>query len=339
MKRFALSFVFPIAALFLLSFIFALIISSPSLKNFIGSAFSYFGGREEGQEGVVNSLMIARLAIIPIFVWVTKNLFTYSFLRRHVTRAIYVDVEYRMRFAELFIKATQDWLSDYEPANSHVPFLRVGKEDHHMYGTIQSDLRECTWGEEVASVRLIYRTFDEVERAADRIRLAYNEILSFTRDAQPTVKRDVILDKRKRIRKQIEAEVKRLEEVFAFWVRVGNDTKTEFEKEFRYSKNSTWRFAWVARGLFYRREVWHSLCFYSPAFLLVSAGGVLLSIWVNLSGFLLSLFVMGASSLWLSYLYLNLRKREDQRISRIVVSEYNNLLGIFLSEKRPPIFI
>ncbi len=179
--------------------------------------------KESGDEAEVSAalplgdpLTILRLSVIPIFIWVIKNLISYSFLRRHVTRAIYVDIEYRMRFTELFIKSTKDWIEHYEPYKDRVPFLRVGREDHHMYANIQSDLRECTWGEEVAAVRLIYRSFDEVERAADRIRQTYSDLLALSREKSLAMKRDTAIGLRQRMKDQIAAEVGRIEGCLAF---------------------------------------------------------------------------------------------------------------------------
>jgi len=300
--------------------------------------------RENGGEAGVSAalplgdpLTILRLSVIPIFIWVIKNLISYSFLRRHVTRAIYVDIEYRMRFTELFIQSTKDWIEHYEPYKDRVPFLRVGREDHHMYANIQSDLRECTWGEEVAAVRLIYRSFDEVERAADRIRQTYSDLLALSREKSLAMKRDTEIELRQRMKDQIAAEIDRIEEVFGFWEKVGRKTKKVLPNK-KDSKSDSWRFVWVVRGLLYRRQVWHSLCVYGPVVVLLFVGSMLLAPRVPTLFCILGIFVVGVA-LWEVYLFCCARRREEARIRQIVIAPFQLLLQKVLETKRPPIEI
>lgn len=280
---------------------------------------------------------ILRLSVIPIFIWVIKNLISYSFLRRHVTRAIYVDIEYRMQFTKLCITAGRNWVSNFDPRMKRMPLLNISRENHHMYAALQSDIKECTWGSEVASVRLVYRSFDEIENIAERISRTFDEILVHSRDGARYISNFREYERVVRLRDQIEADLLRIEEIYSFWCGVGRRARcvTRRKKDKR-----SWEYIWIARSLFYSRAFWHSICVWVPLFIIVVAGTMLL-FWAMLPewGVKILFGALGVGAILQGILFWCCLRGQERRIKLLVLKWFGRRLEKFGNAKRPPTFV
>lgn len=289
--------------------------------------------------GISDPLTILRIAVAPIVLWIVKNLVSYSFQRMHMARAIYVDVEYRMMFARYCIVAGKRWLSEFDEKSPRVPLLNISKEDHRLYAALQPDLRECTWGAEVAAIRLAYRSFDEMESVAGRIADTYKELLSISRQRPNRGERKPDL---KRYRDLIAADIGRIERTYLFWVRVGVRAWLRVRK-----RRPAWLFGvvkslgrssrdakrrgeervrWVVRSLLYGKYVWHPMCVIIPLIFLTLVGGmVVFTSWVRSVG-VMPIFLSAVPALVVIELALlfGFRGSQERRIIELALRPYKD---------------
>lgn len=300
--------------------------------------------------GISDPLTILRIAVAPIVLWIVKNLVSYSFQRIHMARAIYVDVEYRMMFARYCIVAGKRWLCEFDEKGPRVPLLNISKEDHRLYAALQPDLRECTWGAEVAATRLAYRSFDEMESVASRIADTYKELLSVSRQAPKSGEQKPDM---KRYRDLIAADIGRIERTYMFWVRVGVRAWLRVRK-----RRPAWLFGagkslkrpsndamvrgeervrWVVRSLLYRKYVWHLMCVYIPLISLVVIGAA--TMFTNLVTSLYGFWAFVAAIMILVILEVGLffyfRANDEQRISVLALDPYRRNLKASSQGKKP----
>lgn len=300
--------------------------------------------------GISDPLTILRIAVAPIVLWIVKNLVSYSFQRIHMARAIYVDVEYRMMFARYCVVAGKRWLSEFDEKGPRVPLLNISKEDHRLYAALQPDLRECTWGAEVAATRLAYRSFDEMESVASRIADTYKELLSVSRQAPKSGERKPDM---KRYRDLIAADIGRIERTYMFWVRVG--VRAWFRvrkrrlawlfgagKSLKRPSNDAMargeeRVRWVVRSLLYGKYVWHLMCVYVPLISLVVIGAIALFTTGTISPYGIWTLIAVVLGLGLveGGLVRFLRANDERRIVTLVVEPYRRNLQTFAQTNEP----
>lgn len=234
------------------------------IENKDASSASSLG--DEKGHALSDPLTIARFVVTPILLWILKNLVSYSFRRIHIARTIYVDVEYQLRFLDRAVEGLTKWLNGLSQKPPVVPYLRLSPDRHYVYPSIQEDILECMWGEEITAVRFFYRDMEQVERHAEKIAASAHAIYALPpanllngRTAKMRYDADL---KRgmEAIRKNLEA----LSRVKEFWVEtVGRSTD---------QKNP---FRGAASQLLYRLWVWHPIFTIAPAVLILLTVGAL----------------------------------------------------------------
>lgn len=298
--------------------------------------------------GISDPLTILRIAVAPIILWIVKNLVSYSFQRIHMARAIYVDVEYRLLFAEQCIEAGRRWVEAFDANQNQprIPILNISREDHRLYTALQPDLRECTWGVEVAAIRLIYRSFDEIENVADRISKTYAELLAASRNLSRAPRESRSGTNLNRYRDLIEADIARIERIFAFWLAVSLRAKkfhaSNWLRRFcSFERPGDERFRWVVRSLLYGFWLWHMMCSYAPLVFLSALGGLILFGFSNVpelkTGLILFVFGSLLAELILS---LWIRDLEEKRIDALVLSPFREQLeDLTVGTKKPLTYV
>lgn len=308
---------------------------------------------------------ILRFAVAPIVLWIIKNLVSYSFQRIHMARAIYVDVEYRLLFARGCIDAGRQWLQDFDVTRPEIPVLNIDREEHRLYVILQPDLRECTWGAEVAAIRLAYRSFDEIESIAGRIAKTYAELLTLSRSLSQQLVSGRNQARIKRHSDLIASDIDRIERIYLFWLQVSRRARRQYpnsefavfalyvwccrnllpEKVFRafcrlYQQNSTTHPRWIARSLLYNKWLWHLMCVYVPLAVLLLLGYV-----VVFSGFDSDAFdsdeMKTVYFLFLAELviYSVWRRAEEFRIETCVLGPMRLQIKRHIKEKIPPTYV
>ncbi len=298
--------------------------------------------------GISDPLTILRIAVAPIVLWIVKNLVSYSFQRIHMARAIYVDVEYRLLFTEQCIETGRRWVEAFDANQNQprIPILNISREDHRLYTALQPDLRECTWGAEVAAIRLIYRSFDEIENVADRISKTYAELLAASRNLSRAPRGSRSGTNLNRYRDLIEADIARIERIFAFWLAVSLRAKkfhaSNWLRRFcSFERPGDERFRWVVRSLLYGFWLWHMMCSYAPLVFLSALGGLILFGFSTPSELKagLILFVFG-SLLAELILSLWIRDLEEKRIDALVLSPFREQLeDLTVGTKKPLTYV
>lgn len=257
------------------------------------------GTLENGASGnsLSDPVTILRFVATPFAFWLLKNLISYSFLRIHVLRSLYADIEYRLRFTHTCITNTERWLRTTSGRmNRAVPFLGTAKEEHIVYPTMQSDIRECLWGGEVTALRILYRGLDEIEVRLGKIENCFSQMIAHSRrmdeaNALPHVHDQMM----RRYRSEIQENLSQVKAIYGFWKKVG---LRSYRRKFSISaycrrfllqivslvtrrhvslgladKKSVYRH--VASSIFVGVWVWHLLWAWGPAVILVLAVFVL----------------------------------------------------------------
>lgn len=297
--------------------------------------------------GISDPLTILRIAVAPIVLWIVKNLVSYSFQRIHMARAIYVDVEYRLLFAEQCIEAGRRWVEAFDANQSQprMPVLNISREDHRLYTALQPDLRECTWGAEVAAIRLIYRSFDEIENIADRISKTYAELLTASRNLSRAPRGSRSGTNLNRCRDLIKADIDRIERIFAFWLGVSFRAKrfhasSWLGKFCRCGRRGGMRFRWVARSLLYGISLWHLMCAYIPLAILSVVGLWVVFGFPNTSNFdPLPKLIVGSLFVFEIVLFWYARKRGEERIKEMVLRPFREQMRETMTTKKPPTYV
>ncbi|MEQ9518552.1 MAG: hypothetical protein RLN89_03835 [Parvibaculum sp.] len=310
--------------------------------------------------GISDPLTILRIAVAPIVLWIVKNLVSYSFQRIHMARAIYVDVEYRLLFAEQCIEAGRRWVEAFDANQNQprIPILNISREDHRLYTALQPDLRECTWGAEVAAIRLIYRSFDEIENIADRISQTYADLLAASRNLSRAPRGGRSGTNLNRYRDLIEADIDRVERIFAFWLAVSFRAKRGYLKSklrkvawkvgfyrasnvlLRFVRGERTRFRWVARSMLYGILLWHLMCAYVPLAILSVVGLWVVFGFPNASNFapLLKLTI-GSLFVFEMFLLSYARKRGEERIKEVILRSFREQMREMMTIKKPPTYV
>ena len=275
-----------------------------------------------------------KLTIFPVVAWILKNLISYSFMRVHATRAIYVDVEYRLRFLRLAIREGKAWLENFDPVQPRVPLLNISREDHVVYGAIQADLKECTWGNEVAAIRLFYRSLGEVESIKSRVHDVFQRLLEESRSiANPSTPAAGLHLNLERYRDQVAAEVQAMERIYVAWACIGERAKQRTRR-----RDASDMPRWVARTLLYRPAFWHLICVLIPCFIFALIGALGLA-WGHLANaFIYLLFGLLVLNILLeSVLYFFCRTKAERGIKRWVLVPYDRAFSRLPVKNRPPI--
>ena len=183
------------------------------------------GNLENGALGnsLSDPVTILRFVATPFAFWLLKNLISYSFLRIHVLRSLYADIEYRLRFTHTCITNTERWLqSTSGRIDRTVPFLGTAKEEHIVYPTMQSDIRECTWSEEVTALRILYRGLDEIEVRLGKIENCFSQMVAHSRRMdEANIAPHVHNQMMRRYRSEIQENLSQIKEIYRFWKKVG----------------------------------------------------------------------------------------------------------------------
>ncbi|MEP2758831.1 MULTISPECIES: hypothetical protein [Alphaproteobacteria] len=226
--------------------------------------------KEQKESGVSLSLSdpltIARFVVTPILLWVLKNLVSYSFRRMHIARTIYVDVEYQLLFLDKAVEGLTKWLSDLSQKPPVVPYLRLSPDRHYVYPSIQADILECMWGEEITAVRFFYRDMEQVERHAEKIAASAHAIYalppaSLLKGRTAKMRYDADFSREvEAIKKHLEA----LDMIKKFWVDAVGRSANQKEPS-----------RGAASQLLYSPWVWHPIFTVVPAFLILLFVGAL----------------------------------------------------------------
>jgi len=284
--------------------------------------------KEQQESGALLSLSdpltIARFVVTPILLWVLKNLVSYSFRRMHIARTIYVDVEYQLLFLDMAIKGLKSWLIDLSQKPPVVPYLRLSPDRHYVYPSIQADILECMWGEEITAVRFFYRDMEQVERHAEKIAASAHAIYGLP-PANLLKGRTAKMRYDADFNREVEAVKKHLEAldmIKKFWVdTVGSKAD---------QKNC---FRGAAAQLLYTPRVWHSIFTVVPAFLILLFVGALFlgpnlySVRLEFLSWPVQVIVLGLSSLLvvgLEFACWRIKKRADKKIFGVVTQGYTN---------------
>ena len=261
-------------------------------------------------------LTIARFVVTPILLWILKNLVSYSFRRVHIARTIYVDVEYQLRFLDGAIDGLAKWLGDLRKSPKVISYIRLSPDRHYVYPSIQREILECMWGQEITAVRLFYRDMEQVERYAERISTSATTIFGLP----PThlLKRGAKVRNDFELNREIEVvdeNLTGLRSIRNFWLdEVGN--RKDVEGNVRYDA--------VASKLLYSRWVWHSI--FTGAW-----SAFIVAVLVELFGFgpvggsqaiWCTAFWMLVAAIFLLLIAIALKRISDNRVSRYVVEKY-----------------
>jgi hypothetical protein len=277
-----------------------------NLREVPNAFFMWLGGGDARQGTLENGalgnslsdpLTILRFVVTPFAFWLLKNLISYSFLRIHVLRSLYADIEYRLRFTHTCIMNTERWLrATSGRMNRAVPFLGTAKEEHIVYPTMQSDIRECLWGREVTALRILYRGLDEIEVRLGKIENCFSQMIAHSRRMdEANVLPHVHDQMMRRYRSEIQENLSQVKAIYGFWKKVG---LRSYRRKFSISaycrrfllqivslvatmrvslgladKKSVYRH--VASSIFVGVWVWHLLWAWGPAVILVLAVFVL----------------------------------------------------------------
>ena len=302
--------------------------------------------KEQKESGVSLSLSdpltIARFVVTPILLWILKNLVSYSFRRMHIARTIYVDVEYQLRFLNRAVEELEKWFGGLRQWPPVVGYLRLSPDRHYVYPSIQTEILECMWGEEITAVRLFYRDMEQVERCAEKI-AGFADKAYVRRHAHLLKERIEKVRNEAELKRAVEAideNLKVLSKIRDFWVKeVGEHAEGKNRKikcrvlKFfgnKKCKENTGRgnpYRNVASQLLYSPWVWHALFTLGWALLIFAAlvilfqpsylsdiGEIVSDRWMALLPFVIPIFAA-----------LEVKRRSDGRIKRKVVSEHPSL--------------
>ena len=336
-----------------------------NLREVPNAFFMWLGGGDARQGTLENGalgnslsdpLTILRFVVTPFAFWLLKNLISYSFLRIHVLRSLYADIEYRLRFTHTCIMNTERWLRTTSGRmNRAVPFLGTAKEEHIVYPTMQSDIRECLWGREVTALRILYRGLDEIEVRLGKIENCFSQMIAHSRRMdEANVLPHVHDQMMRRYRSEIQENLSQVKAIYGFWKKVGvRSYRRKLSISTRYrslllqivsrvarthvprglaDKKSVYRR--VAGSIFVGPWSWHLVWAWGPALVIslvvfVFFWGPLLSFERFLISFkaaalsLLFYFVVGCSSYWWNQRRIrkNVLEFEDKRWSEQILKE------------------
>lgn len=195
-------------------------------------------------------LTIARFVVTPILLWVLKNLVSYSFRRMHIARTIYVDMEYQLLFLNRAVEGLTEWLNGLSQQPPIVPYLRLSPDRHYVYPSIQSEILECMWGEEITAVRLFYRDMEQVEQCAEKIAISAGAVYALP-PANLLKGRTAKVQHEVTLRREMEAFDRNLDalcKIRDFWVDTVGGTAN--------AKNP---YRGAASQCLYRPAIWHLL--------------------------------------------------------------------------------
>lgn len=125
-------------------------------------------------------VLLLRIAVVPIFVWLFKNVIL-SFLERwRLISTLYVDIPNRIFDHIVVARRINRWLEQTAGEmlpTDRIPFLSVLQEDHHVYKNVQSYLLTSLWGDEILQVRNAYRNLEIIEQRVERVDRNYRDLI------------------------------------------------------------------------------------------------------------------------------------------------------------------
>lgn len=223
--------------------------------------------------------LVLRFALIPMLLWIAKNLVAYAFRRHHALRSLYADAFYRLGFAEQAVRNIRKGLEDFEIKNPMLPTSLARRENHFLYQSLQADLKECTWGNEVAAIRLLYRSLDQIDGSVDVIARRHEKALELSRKVSDTTTSNATALELKRLVREIGSEAHSIQDELQFWKKVRRLARKRMPlKRFGdcIQNKPRPKWAWVLRSVMLPQSVWWSV------FLVAPLSAIVLAVWILL---------------------------------------------------------